>query len=57
MLKRCVLKHRFSLLVFSRLNRKQQNRFLWKFTHVYMPERTPDGLLQRPPTEHQDFTK
>uniref|UniRef100_A0A914M2K1 Large ribosomal subunit protein bL9m n=1 Tax=Meloidogyne incognita TaxID=6306 RepID=A0A914M2K1_MELIC len=57
MLKRCVLEHRFISLAFSRLNRKQQNRFLWKFTHVYMPERTPDGLLQRPPTDHQDFTK
>ncbi|CAK5124722.1 unnamed protein product [Meloidogyne enterolobii] len=57
MLKRCVLEHKFILLAFSRLNRKQQNRFLWKFTHVYMPERTPDGLLQRPPTDHQDFTK
>jgi hypothetical protein len=22
-----------------------------------MPERTPDGLKQRPPTDHQDFTK
>uniref|UniRef100_A0A1I8B8I2 RIBOSOMAL_L9 domain-containing protein n=1 Tax=Meloidogyne hapla TaxID=6305 RepID=A0A1I8B8I2_MELHA len=22
-----------------------------------MPERTPDGLMQRPPTDHQDFAK
>ncbi|KAF7633102.1 RIBOSOMAL_L9 domain-containing protein [Meloidogyne graminicola] len=22
-----------------------------------MPERTPDGVNQRPPTDHQDFTK